>query len=459
MSSINKSIFRTLLLLSVLTLTGHRLWAQSSEIPLMSSRADFVRMQLNPSYIPKDANLIIGIPLLSDIGASAHVPFTLSDVAKPSEDKQLLRIYYDRLIKSLSGNNLGLDAQVNLLQFGFRTDIGFFTFSFGLKGSAFASIDKTFGELLSEGNMNTLGEWKRGRMGSMSAQVYNELAIGYATDKILEDARLQVGARLKLLGGQLYAELVDSDFGLYTSASGDELRFEVYQTGYINAKSRPSTNAKNMIDWSTADIPSSVKPRVPSSYGFGVDLGASYKFNDQWSVSLSMRDLGFIHWGGTNVLAEDLTGDKAISFKGIDISNELTSTHGKKTKSDVIETMKNAFSDNFTYQDDRDISSRLNANFHAGVTYSPIEKVTISGLVGSSRILGRWRPDVALSTYWQPWDLLGTAVSVSTLHGAPVTMGWGLVLGNQLQFHFGVNHILPFNLISLQGRAGLSLRF
>lgn len=459
MSSIGKNLFRTLLLLSLLTLTGQSLRAQSPEIPLMGSRADFVRIQLNPSYIPTDVDLVIGIPLISDISVSAHVPFTLYDVAKPSDDKQLLRVYYDRLIKSLSGNNLGLDAEVNLLQFGFKTKVGFFSFSFGAKASAFASIDKSFGTLLSEGNMNTLGEWRRGRMGSMKARVYNELALGYATDKLLSDGRLQVGARLKLLGGHLYAELVQSDFGLYTSPSGDELRLEAFQTGYINAKGLPRTDAQGKIDWSTADVASAVTPRFPSSYGLGVDLGASYKINDRWSVSLSLRDLGFIRWAGSNVLEEDLMGDKAISFKGIDVSDGLTSTPGKKTKTDVIETMKNAFSDNFTYREDKDISSALDANFHTGVTYNPIEKVAITGLLGGSSILGRWRPDVALSANWQPWDLLGTAISVSSLHGTPVTVGWGLVLGNRLQFHFGVNHILPFNLISLQGRAGLSLRF
>lgn len=458
MSNISKSIFRTLLLLSVLTLTGQSLRAQSSEIPLMGSRADFVRTQLNPSYIPTDADFVIGIPLLSDINVSAHMPFTLHDVDKPSDDKQLLRAYYDRLIKNLSGKDSGLDAQVNLLQFGFKTNVGFFTFSFGLKGSAFASIDKSFGTLLSDGNINTLGEWQRGRMGSIRTYVYNELAIGYATDKLLSDGRLQVGARLKLLGGQLYAELVQSDFGLYTSPSGDKLRLEAYQMGYINARGLPRTNAQGKIDWGTADIASAVRPHFPANYGLGVDLGASYKIDDQWSVSLSLRDLGFIRWSGSNVVEEDLMGDKAISFSNIDISEGLASTPGKKTKSDVIETVKNTFSDNFTYHGDKNINSALNTNFHAGVTYNPIEKLTISGLVGGSHILGHWRPDVALSANWQPWDLLSTAISVSSLHGTPVTVGWGLVVGNRVQFHFGVNHILPFNLISLQARAGLSLR-
>ena len=37
----------------------------------------------------------------------------------------------------------------------------------------------------------------------------------------------------------------------------------------------------------------------PTGFGMAIDLGATYKLNDEWTFSASLLDLGFISWKNT----------------------------------------------------------------------------------------------------------------------------------------------------------------
>lgn len=49
-----------------------------------------------------------------------------------------------------------------------------------------------------------------------------------------------------------------------------------------------------------------------AGYGFGIDLGASYKILDNLTVSASVLDLGFISWSKSSTKSRQLTRIRLI---------------------------------------------------------------------------------------------------------------------------------------------------
>lgn len=440
----------------ILAFSINSLMGQSSELSLMNSKVDFVRNQINPSYIPeKDKGFIMGIPLLSEYSFSLSTPIVLSEAISTKDNKNI--IYYDRILNNLAGNRIDADVSTNILQMGFNTNSGFYSIKLGFKTSASLKIDEEFANVLLDGNSNYRGQIVKGRIGALEAQAYNELSFGYATNKIFDDERLSIGANLKFLVGHIYAGIENSEFSLYTSEFGDEIRFESYQTAYMSMPKLPGTNSDGNVSWDSLDINSFI-PKSPKNFGVGLDLGATYNFNKEWNLAFAIKDLGFINWENNAQIEQDLRGDKAIVYKGMNISNVFWDTENNN-KSEKVENISDQLKDNFKYNDEvSDRKSYLNTKIYTIATYSPVKEFQVSTLLGASKKLSEWYTDLSLSMNWQPAKSFGTGLSISKVEGTPWNIAGGFVLGDSFQFHLTVGNFLTFNSFELYGKFGIGLR-
>ena len=200
-----------------------------------------------------------------------------------------------KLANSLKEKNfLGLNVNVDLFTLYRRLNKGMLTINYGVKAQADAKYNDGLFKLLGYGNGAFVGENNPVKVNmDVNAQVYQELAVGY---QLNVTEQLSVGGRAKLLFGTgnvitdaLYAKL-------FTYADSYALRMEE------NIAIRTSLpNVFYVKDGKLMkDGPFSVGELFRNP-GFGVDLAAEYRFNEQFSAVAAVRDLGFIHWGKNNI--------------------------------------------------------------------------------------------------------------------------------------------------------------
>lgn len=66
----------------------------------------------------------------------------------------------------------------------------------------------------------------------------------------------------------------------------------------------------------------------PTGFGMAIDLGATYKLNDEWTFSASLLDLGFISWKNTTkgTMSKDFTFN---GFSDISVKDDGTDNNKK----------------------------------------------------------------------------------------------------------------------------------
>lgn len=149
---------------------------------------------------------------------------------------------------------------------------------------------------------------------------YAELAFGHS--RALTD-QLTVGAKVKFLVGLAKAtvkidqldikatpeswvitpngaEAYLSAKGLITPTKGETGNYaesDYVRDAYGNPTSQLKPGAENLLSYDDIDFDDN--NIGPTGFGMAFDFGATYKWNDDWTFSASLLDLGFIHWNNT----------------------------------------------------------------------------------------------------------------------------------------------------------------
>lgn len=429
------------------------------DVTLMGSRVDPARVSLNPAYISEE-DVVIGFPLLN-ISATAQAPISLSEaLVQGSNGKN--RIHLDEVLRRLGGSPISASMEYTPLFLGLKTKAGFFTLAANLQVQTDAVVDTRLAELLAEGNGAYRGQTITTRGVTAKAKSYLELALGYATDRILSSRRLSLGGRIKLLAGQQSIGSRYGVFNLHTSLSGHEVALESQQTLEVYAPIKYHYDADGRIE--RAELKwGSTAPLGFGNLGVGLDFGMMYRLDDRWTVGLSARNIGFIRWNSGHTLEQSLLGDKALRYQGIDISSVLVSkpqgANDKSTLERIGEDMQKAL----VVAENASFTTPLPLRLHASAEYQALKWLSFSGLVGMSKIgYSDFRTDLALVANLKPTRGIGAHISVSKLNDSPANLGLGLVLGRKLQLHLATDNILLLNVNALRYahfRTGLNLRF
>ncbi len=163
--------------------------------------------------------------------------------------------------------------------------------------------------LMAYGNGNYLNQEMNIGMG-INFSSYSELGIG----GIYSVASWDIGARVGLLFGSINLQTRKHELSLYTYDDYYQLRlkgnYEIRSSGF------PSIS-----DIGNAQIGGLLKTFVPgrfSNLGLSLSTGVAYHPSEVLTISLSVKDLGFIHWS-KQAQTQTLSGE--YSFEGLDVFN------------------------------------------------------------------------------------------------------------------------------------------
>lgn len=366
------------------------------------------RYQMNPAF-GNDKNFV-SMPGLGNINITMGGNLNLTDVLYNVDGKTTTfmnpNVSAAEVMSNLSDRNkLGVDFRINVLSGGFKAWGGYNTVSLSARGDVNASLPKSVFSLLKEGVENKTYDITDLRA---KAQVYAELAFGHSrqiTDK------LRVGATLKFLigGGSANAYLRDAKLTLgedaWTITTDAQVQTNLkgyhYKTKINKDTGKPYVNG---LDGSFDGL---------NGFGLGLDLGAVYKLNEDWTFSAAILDLGFISWSDTQLASTN--GPKTFNsdlytFNADDDAPNSFDNEWDRMK-DGLETLYQL--DDMGSDGGRTTSLYTTINLGAEYTF-PLYRNLTFGLMNSTRIAGKWTTtDFRLSANVAPCKIFSAGVNMA----------------------------------------------
>lgn len=430
-------------------LAGSSAMAQTLNSAYFTDQYAF-RHTMNPAY-GNDQGFVT-IPALGNINVSMHGNFGYEDVIMKNprfgiDSQKKMTTFMNPYIsdsKALdgfaSGNNRVLgDVNLTILSAGFKAFGGYNTIELNAKANLGMSLPYTLFEFArNTGNRSyDIGDI------SAHAQSYAELALGHSHQ--IND-KLRIGAKLKFLFGIARADFKFKDVKADLSApdkwtiSGDA-QADVSMKGFkyeMEKKDYESEGAGQYDKINDVDVDGGGL----GGFGMAVDLGGVYKINDDWTVSASVLDLGFISWSDN---ARAANTSKSFEFNGFhDVS--VNSNHGS-TIDDQTDKYSDQITDFINLQDKGDTGGRttgIGATVNVGCEYTlPVYRKLTFGLLSSTRINGdlSWT-EGRLSANWKPLKWLDGGINFA-VNSFTASMGYVLNIHPKgYNFFIGMDHIL-----------------
>ena len=204
---------------------------------------------------------------------------------------------------------------------GRRTKYGYFTFSHRMRMVQTMNYSKDLMKLLVEGNGSFLGEDNPANINiGMSARVFQEFGLGY---QMSLTEQLNIGIRLKFLMGYIDAKVNACNVKLYTDPETYNMMLMSNVDASFTIPYELNIEDGNLIGLMDKRFNPAGLFR---NFGGGIDLGAEYKFNDQWGAALAINDLGRIYWNNYSVnVTANLQDNGSFYENGYFVFNGLNS--------------------------------------------------------------------------------------------------------------------------------------
>ena len=247
-------------------------------------------LMLNPGGIPQ-GRAFIGIPALSGIHLNAGSSgFSLYDLA--ASDGRLPSERISSLISDLRDKDfITLTQQLELISAGWRKDDKtFYTAGLYQEFDFISYFPKDWATLAWYGNADYLDYPFKFDHISARADLLSVFHFGI-NKKI--DRKWNVGGRLKIYNGILSGSSLNNS-GSFTTRLADGDSQNIYAQDLNNAYVSAQTSGLSRFEgnFTSSDIASSVL--FGGDLGLGIDLGATYQYDDAWRFSASILDLGAI---------------------------------------------------------------------------------------------------------------------------------------------------------------------
>ncbi|RYZ87726.1 MAG: hypothetical protein EOP04_11025, partial [Proteobacteria bacterium] len=236
-------------------------------------------------------------------GGSSSIPFSTSSELTNSEiDKNINRL---RPI-----NNIGAGLDMDWFGFSYKIekeDEEVVTISAMITDRAAANLlySKNLAQLLWKGNKQFAGQ--NINLGPLSVNAFHlrEYALGAAMPIDVSDKfTVRAGMRLKYLQGIDALYMPKSDAHLFTEQDGRYLEFDMDYEMHTTLQDREDG--------------SSGYDGTPIGSGFGTDLGITANFDDRFSGSFSLLDLGFITYRENTKMYGIQT---KVRYEGAEVNN------------------------------------------------------------------------------------------------------------------------------------------
>lgn len=407
------------------------------------------RHTMNPAY-GNDGGYC-AIPALGNLNVKVQGNFGVGDVLFKTGDyginsgKSLATFMHpnipiDAALSGLaSGNNRVVgDVSIPIVSVGFNGFGGYNTVELNTKASFGLSVPYEFFEFAKNVGNKT---YNIGDINA-NAQAYVELAFGHSRQL---NEKWRVGAKLKFLFGagrgdvkfeNLTADLNDANKWIISGkATADaSVKGWIYKMEEKEYKSGKGTYQRvKGVDVKNGGI---------GGFGMAVDLGATYKINEDWKVSAALLDIGFIRWN-TNMRASN----KGESFEFDGFHDADVPKNNPNSFKNQGNSYKDQFADFANLQEVTDEGGRttgIGATMNLGAEYNlPVYRRITFGFLSSTRFRGPYTwTDARLSANWEPLKWLDGGVSFSA-NSFAASMGWIINIHPKgFNFFLGMDHIL-----------------
>ncbi len=264
----------------------------------------FQSSHTNPALRPKN-NVHVSLLSSYQVGVTNsgfNYNQIVSQIETDEDGQRTLDI--GKLYRSLKLNGhdyANLGASVDVLAVSFRSGKG--RFSLNVTEHVQARLGYSDELLTAAVTGNTPGETINVGGYWLKGMHYREFGLGY-NRKMLDEDKLVVGGRLKTLFGMANVNTQQADFSVATAAES-----ELYAIT-LNADMLVQTSGLDKLDEGDASYVTNTR-----NWGMGVDVGATYQYNEKVSFSGSIINLGFINWKN-NVTTYRSSG--SFVFEGLD---------------------------------------------------------------------------------------------------------------------------------------------
>lgn len=426
------------------------------------------RHMLNPAF--GNEQNYVSIPALGNISVNTHGNFGYQDVIMsnpmyPSLSSKKMTTFLNPYISAedaLSGfstgnNRITGDVSLTILSAGFKAFGGYNTIEINSRTTTGVSLPYELFEFAKNiGNHSyDIGDI------NAHAQSFAEIAFGHSRQ--IND-KLRLGAKLKVLVGlgradvkmrNMKADLTAEDKWTITGEATTDVSMKgfsyVSEEKEYNIEGSGTYERVNDVDLDGVGV---------GGFGMAIDLGGVYEINEDWTVSASVLDLGFISWAN-DMLAENRS--KSFVFNGFhDVS--VTSDRGEEidTKVDRYGDQLADFANLTDMGDKGGRSTGIGATINVGAEYTlPVYRKVSFGALCTSRINGAYSwTEGRLSANYAPLNWLDGGVSFA-VNSFTTSMGWVLNLHPKgYNFFIGMDHILgktSKEMIPLSSNASLTV--
>lgn len=460
------------------------------------------RQQLNPALTPTKGyfNLPVIGAVNATVGSSSLGYQDIIDIIDDGDDFYTEPDFMNRLKEN---NNLNVNFSTEILSAGWYKGKNFWSFNVGFRTDIGAKLTKNMFNFLNE--METIEEnWRNSNYDisnqELNINAYVEVGLGLSRQIT---SRLTVGARVKALVGAGNMKLNLNNVAMSANLPSDsrinqlqnpeylstlnadditKLRNEInnYHANLaVDAHLESSFKGLNLIKEEGQDYISDFefesKDMGIAGYGFGIDLGASYKILDNLTVSASILDLGFISWSKSST---QIANAEAASFEmkgsdytaGIDpndIPGTVTAieTNIKDLQRDADQYMGRVSGGDVldydmlqlrTEEASKSRKSRLASTLVVGAEYGFFNNKLAVGALSTTRFVQpEALTELTFSANYRPKSWFNLAVSYSVIQSAGKSFGLGLKLG---PLFVGTDYMfLGKNSNSVNGFVGISI--
>lgn len=373
-----------------------------------------VRHYLNPAFQPM-SNFYLGFPVLG---------YSQFGVGNNSLTFYSLLQNKDQLYSLIKPTTLfNVDAQLNLLDFGFRVKNSYWSFALTQKVSGQIGLPKDMFKFLLYGTPEMENNIYKLNSLNLNLTSYTEAALGYS--KILND-QWTVGGKAKFLYGQAN---VSAHFDQFEINAGID-QWTVKAQGYGNMSSPAEVTIGNNFESVDANFDGSKLSSYtkPSGLGGAIDLGATFKPIEPLTLGASVTDLGFIRWT-KNTNNVTFTTDYTFTGVGKVDGDNIDSYQTRNIGDSLVTAFKNSV---VTSNTQKAYNTYLDPKLNLSAEYGFFENVVSVGLLSRTMFQQKATYEEltgALNLRPANWFNLSFSYSVLNGHASNVGVGAGLRVG------------------------------
>ena len=408
------------------------------------------RHDMNPAF--GNEQNYVSVPALGNINIGLHGNFGYKDIVLDNpmylhgSDKRMTTFMnpYISAGTALDGfskgnNRIVGDVGVTILSGGFKAFGGYNTVEINSKTSFGMSLPYELFEFAKNTGNKTYD------IGDVNAHAmsYVELAFGHSRQI---NEKLRVGAKLKFLFGlgradlkleNMKADLAQNDKWTVSGKATADVSIKGFK---YESEMDEYNNPDNGEYEKVSDI--DVDGFGLGGFGMAVDLGAVYQIDEDWRVSASVLDFGFISWSEN---AQAVNRSDRFEFDGF---HDISVNDGAGVSfDDQADNYGDQITDFINLRDNGDKGGRttgIGATLNFGAEYNlPVYRKITFGLLSSTRIKGAYTwTEGRLSANWKPLKWLDGGVNFA-VNSFTASMGWVLNIHPKgYNFFIGMDHLL-----------------